>query len=70
MFYSVYFCESHKVDIQYDVLQEKMERSNLMQSCSYHNIFDKLYFYNTSRGRIVREAVADYFLEKSDSWKN
>ena len=35
-----------------------------MQSCSRHNIFDKLYSYNTPGGRLVREAVADYLLEK------
>ena len=51
-------------EIQYDFVQEQMEREHLAQSCSYHDKFDKLYSYNTSRGKLVREAIADYLYDK------
>ena len=41
-----------------------------MQSCSHQDIFDKFYSYNTSRDKLVREAVANYLFEKSSFWKN
>ena len=34
------------------------------QSCSHHDNFDKPYSYNTSRGKLVREAIADYLYGK------
>ena len=49
------FCECNRAEIQYHVVQEQMERDHLIQSCSHHDNFHKLYSYNTSRGKLVRE---------------
>ena len=54
-------------DIQHDVVQEQMEREHLVQSCSHYDNFDKLYSYNTSSGKLVREAIADYLYDKYNS---
>ena len=61
------FCECNRAGIQYDVVQEHMESEHLVQSCSHHDNFDKLYSYSTSRGKLVREAIADYLYDKYNS---
>lgn len=49
------------------VVQELIEREHLIQSCPHHNNFDRLYPYNTSRGKLVREALVDCLLDKYNS---
>ena len=60
-------CECNRVEIQYDVAQEQMEREHLVQSYSHQDNFDKLNSYNTSKGKLVRRAIADYFYDKYNS---
>ena len=55
------------MEIQYDVAQEQMEREHLVQSYSHQDHFDKLNSYNTSKGKLVRKAIADYFYDKYNS---
>ena len=47
------YCEKHKVDIQPEYLQTQMEIEKRNQHCAHHNNLDKLYSYNTSRGKII-----------------
>ena len=61
------FSACNRAGILYDVVQEKMGREHLVQSCSHYDNFDKLHSHNTSRSKLVREANADYLYDKYNS---
>ena len=66
------FCESNKVDVQYEIVQEQIEKEHLFQSSSHRKCFNKWYSYNTFWGKLVCESIANYLVTQNvlQIWKN
>ena len=60
------YCEINKVDIHNDLVQTQIVADRRIQCCEHHVKLDKLYSYNSSRGKHVRDAVAQYLYEKNN----
>ena len=44
-------------DVQYETVKKQNKRKHLISSYSHHNSLDKLYSYNKTKGRLVREGI-------------
>ena len=58
------FCEMNNADINHEVVQHHIDIERRTQACSHHRHIDKLYSYNSARGKAVRDAVAQYLHDK------
>ena len=58
------FCEKNSGnDLSQDAVQHYVDTERRLQSCDHHSTIDKLYSYNSSRGRAVRDSVAQYLFD-------
>ena len=60
-------CESKKAPLNQDAVRQECEDARIRQNCSHHLENDKLYSYNSSIGKMVREKFKNYFDCSSDS---
>ena len=49
------FCEINNVDIHNDAVQTQIMVEQRCQTCEHHNKLDRLYSYNSQRGKNVRD---------------
>ena len=54
------FCEKNKEDIHTDMVQTEIQNELRCQNCEHHSQILKLYSYNSSRGKRIRDSVAEY----------
>ena len=57
------FCEKNKVDISNDAVSTQISAEQRCQDCRHYAQVDKLYSYNSSQGRKVRDILVEYFSE-------
>lgn len=57
------FCEINKIEINADLVKTQISIEKRMQVCEHHKKIDKLYSYTSSRGKKVRDAIAEYLAE-------
>ena len=60
------YCELNNEELSHDTVQHYIDIERRVQSCRHHGIIDKLYSYNSSRGKAVRDAIAQYMLDNFD----
>ena len=56
-------CEINKIEIHPDLVQKQIRNEQRCQACAHHNIVDKLHSYNSSRGKLVRDVIAEYLYD-------
>ena len=59
------FCELNKVDVNYEAVQNQINMEKRIQCCEHHEKIDKLYSYNSSRGKLVRDALTVYIYDNT-----
>ena len=54
------FCEMHKEDLSNEIVKNTIVNERRCQNCKHHNQIDKLYSYNSARGKQIRETIAEF----------
>ena len=55
------YCETVKAPVSNDAIQKECEDARAKQSCTHHLEKHRLYSYNSSKGRLLRENFKKYF---------
>ena len=54
------FCEMHKEDLNKDLVKTTILDERRCQNCKHHNQIDKLYSYNSARGKQIRQTITEF----------
>ena len=58
------FCELNNVEINNEAVQAQIMIDQRCQACEHHNKLDRLYSYNSQRGKNVRDNICEYLWDK------
>lgn len=59
------FCEINNVEIYHEAVVHQIDQERRTQCCQHHDKIDKLYSYNSSHGKRIRDALTEYIYEKT-----
>ena len=54
------FCEKNKEELNPDVVRRVINNERIFQNCEHHNQINKLYAYNSARGKLVRQTIVEF----------
>ena len=54
------FCENNNEELNSDIVKMTIVNEKRCQDCVHHNQIDKLYSYNSARGKLVRETIVEF----------
>ena len=60
------FCDKHNVEVNEEQVKAQIAIDRRRQVCEHHNKLDKLYSYNSQRGKNIRDSICDYLWDKLD----